>query len=237
MKFWGISAVVCCLLADAFIGQHVYINHRPAYAISTNRTELVISWNNQLLVHGVASNMQAVVSPDGQSVAWVIQKSFKHPGFPNEQEEEATPYGVLFSAHNGQKPVEVLAPQQSRGMEFAWEFRSYFMTWHPHDLRWDSTSRYLYFGTALAVTTGAYWQLKPGDSNPRLVDTGGDYGLIKRWLGPDNVVVQGLRYELPGFLKDYDHWYLYTADDIARPVFVQSEKRVHLPVKDVSKST
>src|SRR2546425_545622 len=120
MKLWGISAVVCCLLADVFIGQHVAAKHRPVYTVSTNQTSLTISWQGQTIVHGVARNIEVAVSPDCKSVAWVITRSHQHPGITNEQDEDATPYGVLYTAHDGHKPAEVLVPMQSRGESFNW---------------------------------------------------------------------------------------------------------------------
>jgi len=225
MKIWSISLIGCCLLTDAFVGQHLITKHRPAYTVTTNQTELTILWQNQPLVHGIASNIEVAVSPDGQSVAWVQLRYYEHPDCLDEGSEPRTAYGILWNAHNGNKPIEVQAPKTSRGENFEWHRESPFMTWYPHALRWDSTSRFLYFITPRCVTSGAFWQLKPGDSKPRFVDSGGDYGLVTQWWGPDNIVIEGLRYEAPDYIKNYDHWYLYTANDIAKPEFVQSEKR------------
>ena len=236
MKFWSISAVVGCLLGDLFVGHHLYAKHHEGYTVQRHDTQLVISWQGQPIVHGTASNLTVAISPDRQSVAWMFQRLYLHPGFTNEADEEQTAYGVLFTAHAGQPAVQAIPPSRSRGVDFQWIYTSPFLTWHPADLRWDSTSQYLYFGTPLAVTCGAVWQLSAGSSSPRFVDSGGDWWLVKEPQGFDQVVIQGLRYDCVDpasglTVRDYENCYSYTTADIAADRHVQSKKRVRPPGK------
>ena len=190
----------------------------PGYKFiyATNRSMRVL-WRGCPVWQTTNMDYSVDVSPDGRSAVWSLEY------FPNNKrlpkDEFTDRYYQVWSARDGNIPVPLPPPRQSRGIKFG----------HPYDrwlgcgnFHWDSTGAYLYFCTS-AGTELRWWQMKPGTREVRYVDSGGDFWLFPQLKGADHVLIQGLRYEAPpNGVKDYANCYLYTPEDIAKPIFKES---------------
>ena len=204
----------------------------------TNRTTLL--WHDTPVWQATNTECEAAVAPDGRSAVWSME-CYPYNNERPENDELTARYYLLWGARDGNKPVLLPPPRQSRGV--GTDQRAMFesprkhpkakLTFdHPENLwvscggfQWDSTSAYVYFSSAFGCVSG-WWQLKPGTRDVRFVDYGGQFWLVPQPKGADQVLIQGLRYEgPPAGVKNYSNCYLYTPEDIASPIFKESHVR------------
>lgn len=228
MKHWGISAVACLLVIGCSTTKPKALP-TAGYTVTTNQTEVTILWRGQVITHGVSSNIEVVVSPDAQSVAWVVlqQKGIRQV----DGNVEPIYWGTLRTAHAGQKPIQVVDTKSSRGFAFDYaNFQDDEVGWCPRDLKWDSTARYLYFTTQPWVTRRLLWQVEPGSNVPRAISTIADYRLLKKFRGPDWVEAFETDYEHQDFgmglcIRDWTTTYIYTPEEMAAEKYTRPERR------------
>ena len=227
MKFWSISFIGCCLLVNGC--SVISALHSPSstpsssYTTRTDESEVTISWQDHQIMHGGSSNTTVEVSPDGQSVAWIIkhQNGVRHI----DSTEDPILEGKLWVAQAGQPPIQIRDTRSSRGWEI--DFANYQdekARWYPEHLQWDSTSQFLYFTTQPWVTRKMLWQARPGHPVPRAIVPLADYRLLKKQEGPDWVEAYETNYvEMPEG-RDWHTTYIYTPTELASERYIRPSK-------------
>lgn len=221
MKFWSISLVGCCLLADIFVGHHLVTNHRSGYTVVTTNQVTSIMWQNQRIYQGKPSTV--TISPDAQSVAWVEDHLAGHLTVDGA----GTPVyaGKLYMAHAGGKSVEIQKLKSSRGIEFPEEDPDIGVVYHPDKFQWDSTSQYLYFTTLPWPTRAMLWQIKPGSAKPHGIVPLWDYRLLKKWRGPDWLETYETNYAPEPVYRDWKTTSIYTPAEMASETYVEPKRK------------
>jgi len=187
MKYRWVLLLSCCLLGNIFAAQN-FTSHAPSgYSSSKTNTVTLILWQNHSIYQGKPSTVS--ISPDGQSVAWVEDQLVGHI----EVDGAGDPVyaGRLFMAHAGSPPVEIQKLASSRGYQFPEEDIGMGVVYHPQNLKWDSTSRYLYYVTLPWPTRAMLWQITPESNKPHGIIPLWDYRLLEQWHGPTSSAMLG----------------------------------------------
>lgn len=224
MKYWSISLIGCCLLADIFVGQHLVSRSHSGYsAIKTNNVT-VVTWQNHRIYQGHPSTV--TISPDAQSVAWVEDHLVGH--ITVDGAGDPVYAGTLYMAHAGNKPVLIPKLASSRGYTFPEEDPDIGIAYHPAHFKWDSTSKYLYFTTQPWPTRAMLWQIAPGSAVPRGIVPLWDYRLVEQWHGEDWVEAYETNYvDLPEG-RDWHTTSIYTPAEQASEKYVQPVRKGHI---------
>lgn len=210
------------------------------YTLLNETNRMTVLWHGSPVWQTTNTDYDVSVSPDGRSAVWSME-CFPYNNERPAADERTERYSLLWSAHDDNKPVLLTPPRQSRGVDT--DQLAMFLPPSRHaktkltfadpenfwfscgDFHWDSTGAYLYFSTGFGTVSG-WWQLKPGTRDVRFVDYGGQFWLLPQPNGADQVLIQGLRYEgPPAGVKNYSNCYLYTPEDIAKPIFTESHVR------------
>jgi len=221
MKFWGISAVVCCLVMDLFVGHHLVSQTYSGYSIVKTNNFTIIAWQNHCIYKGKPSTV--TISPDAQSVAWVEDRLVGH--ITVDSAGDPVYAGTLYMAHAGSQPLLIPKLNSSRGYEFPAEDPDIGVVYHPNQLKWDSTSRYLYFTTIPWPTRAMLWQITPGSTTPRGIVPLWDYRLLKNWHGTDWVEAYETNYTEPPVCRDWTTTYIYTPEEMASANYVHPSRK------------
>ncbi len=222
MKFSVIGLALCLLLV---IGSTTTTtaspSNPPSYTIATNNNQAIIFWQNKPIYSGKLTT--ATISPDGQTVAFVIEHQV---GF-NMGDDPHTPVygGALFTAHAGGRVMEIQKIKNSRGFGVPEGDLEIGVVYHPERLQWDHTSQYLYFMTLPWPTRYMLWRLKPGTRKPRAVVPLTDYRLLRKKQGLDWVEAYQTDYAPPPVYRDWETTYIYTPEEMAADEYVEPTRK------------
>jgi len=210
------------------------------YTLINETNRMTVLWHGSPVWQTTNADYHVLVAPDGRSVVWSME-CFPYSNERPAADERTERYSLLWSTHDGNKPVLLSPPRQSRGVDTdqlamflppSRHAKPKLNFAHPEhlwfccgDFHWDSTGAYLYFSSGFGTVSG-WWQLKPGTCDVRFVDYGGQLWLLPQPKGADQVLIQGLRSEgPPAGVKNYSNCYLYTPEYIATPIFKESHVR------------
>lgn len=223
MRDCSIYVVVCLALSLGCSTMNPTTEARSGYATHTSQLAVTILWQDHEITRGVVSNTTVKISPDQQSVAWVIkrQNGVRHI----DSAEDPILEGTLWMAHAGQPPIQISDTRSSRGwvIDFA-NFQDEKASWYPAHLQWDSTSQFLYFTTQPWITRKMLWRLKPGHPAPRAIVPLADYRLLKKEEGPDWVEAYETNDAAPPVYRDWSTTYIYTPEQMVSDTYIRPAK-------------
>ena len=221
MKLWSISLFGGCLLTNVFAVQNFTSRSYSGYSTVKANNVTIIEWQNHPIYHGKPSTVS--ISPDGQSVAWVEDHLVGHITIDGAGDPVYA--GRLYMAHAGGQSVLIPKLASSRGYEFPEEDPDIGVVYHPKNLKWDSTSQYLYFTTLPWPTRAMLWQITPGATTPRGIVPLWDYRLLKQAHGADWLEAYETNYAEPPVYRDWHTTSIYTPAELASDKYVQPTRK------------
>ena len=212
MKYWGISFLGCWLLTNVVTGQNFASKSKSGYAVVTISNITTITWQKQPIYRGQPSTVS--ISPNSQSVAWVEDQLVGHIEVNGAGDPVYA--GRLFMAHAGSPPVEIQKLASARGYTFPEEDIEIGVVYHPQKLKWDSTSKYLYYVTLPWPTRAMLWQIVPGSIQPHGIVPLWDYRLLEQRQGADWLEAYETNYAEPPVYRDWVSTSIYSPEEMAK---------------------